>query len=101
MTQTVAQHVQAEPVEPTAPTDQSGRTLSRLALGIGLAVVSGVLAGLSFEDFHIWPLIWIAFVPALVAQHHVLPRKVSGLGLGIAVGVMFQFYMGPGLSDGK
>src|SRR3954447_9432498 len=72
-------------------------TAARTALGLLLSGLSGVLAGLSFEDFHIWPLIWFAFVPALVAQYHVLPRRLSGLGLGLAVGIMFQFYLGPGL----
>jgi apolipoprotein N-acyltransferase len=74
-------------------------TWPRLLAGIGLSVLSGVLATLSFEDYNIWPLIWIAFVPALVAQHHVLPRRWSGLGLAIAVGIMFQGYLGPGLSN--
>lgn len=76
-----------------------GRALPRLAAGTALAALSGVLATLSFEDYHIWPLIWVAFVPAIVAQHHVLPRRWSGLGLAIAVGIMFQGYLGPGLSN--
>lgn len=71
----------------------------RLVGGLALAGLSGVLAGLSFEGYHIWPLIWVAFVPALVAQYHVLPRRWSGLGLGVAIGIMFQMYLGPGLSN--
>ncbi|HVT20342.1 MAG TPA: nitrilase-related carbon-nitrogen hydrolase [Mycobacteriales bacterium] len=76
------------------------RIALRLVAGILLSVLSGVLAGLSFEGFHIWPFIWFAFVPALVAQYHVLPRRWSGLGLGISIGLMFQIYLGPGLADG-
>jgi len=74
-------------------------TLARLAAGVALAALSGVLAALSLEDYHVWPLVWVAFVPALVAHYHVLPRRWSGLGLGIAVGILYQAYLGPGLSD--
>ena len=43
---------------------------------------------------------WFAFVPAIVAQHRVLPPRLSGLGLGIAIGAYYQAYLGPGiLSD--
>ncbi|MGN6474833.1 MAG: apolipoprotein N-acyltransferase [Mycobacteriales bacterium] len=76
-------------------------TALRIVGGVLLAGLSGVLAGVSFEGFHIWPFIWFAFVPALVAQYYVLPRRWSGLGLGIAIGVMFQIYLGPGLADGN
>lgn len=77
------------------------RTALRVVAGLLLSALSGLLAGLSFEGFHIWPFIWFAFVPALVAQYHVLPRRWSGLGLGIAIGLMFQIYLGPGLKDGQ
>lgn len=70
-----------------------------LGLGLGLAALSGVLAIASFEDVHIDGLIWFAFVPAIVAQHRWLPPRWSGLGLGIAVGLMYQGYLGPGLSN--
>lgn len=70
-----------------------------LPLGVALSVLSGLLAVWSLEDFHVEVLVWIAFVPAIVAQHRVLPKRWSGLALGIAVGMLFQGYMGPGLSD--
>ncbi len=72
---------------------------SNLALGIALSVLSGLLAVWSLEDFHIELLASVAFVPAIVAQHRVLPKRWSGLALGIAVGMLFQGYMGPGLSN--
>lgn len=72
---------------------------TRLALGLGMSVLSGLLAVWSLEDFHISALVWVALVPGLVAQHRVLPRRWSGLGLGITVGVLFQGYLGPGLSN--
>jgi len=74
-------------------------TRTRLAFGLGLSVLSGLLAVWSLEDFHISALVWVALVPGLLAQHRVLPRRWSGLGLGITVGVLFQGYLGPGLSN--
>lgn len=71
--------------------------IRRLIGGLSLSLISGLLAVLSFEDYGIGGLIWFAFVPAIVAQHRILPPRVSGLALAIAVGVMFQGYMGPGL----
>jgi apolipoprotein N-acyltransferase len=93
-----AAEAQAAPAEDAR--SGSPRTAGRLIVGLLLAALSGVLAGVSFEGFHIWPLIWVAFVPALVAQYYVLPARWSGLGLGVAIGVMFQIYLGPGLADG-
>jgi apolipoprotein N-acyltransferase len=89
----------AEPAAAPPARRQPG-TAARIVGGLLLAAVSGVMAGVAFEGPHIWPFIWVAFVPALVAQYHVLPHRWSGLGLGVAVGIMFQIYLGPGLSDG-
>jgi apolipoprotein N-acyltransferase len=76
-------------------------SLRPLVFGIALSLLSGLLAVWSLEDFHIELLAWVAFVPAIVAQHRVLPRRWSGLALGIAVGVLFQGYLGPGLSNAE
>lgn len=74
-------------------------TRTRGGHGVLLGVVSGVLATLSLEDYHIWPLIFVAFVPAIVAQHRVMPARFQAVPLGIAVGMMFQGYLGPGLAS--
>lgn len=71
---------------------------SRGGHAILLAVVSGVLATLSLEDYHVWPLAFVAFVPAIVAQHRIMPARFQALPLAIAIGMMFQGYLGPGLS---
>lgn len=74
------------------------RTTSwRLVVGLSLSLASGVLAVLSLEDYGYSGLIWVAFVPAIIAQQRILPARASGLALAIAIGVMFQGYMGPGL----
>ncbi len=84
---------------PTAEHPSAAARRPRFWLGIGLSLLSGLLAVWSLEDFHVEFLVFVAFVPAIVAQHRVLPRRWSGLALGIAIGMMFQGYMGPGLSN--
>ncbi len=89
------------PVEADAP--KAGGMLHWLAGSRGghaimLGALSGVLATLSLEDYHIWPLIFVAFVPAIVAQHRVMPARFQALPLAIAIGMMFQGYLGPGLA---
>ena len=41
---------------------------------------------LAFAPHRAWYLVWIGFVPMLVAQHRVLPGRLSALAPGIAVG---------------
>lgn len=41
---------------------------------------------LAFAPHRLWYLVWIGFVPMLVAQHRVLPGRLSALAPGIAVG---------------
>jgi apolipoprotein N-acyltransferase len=65
----------------------------RVALGIVLSVVSGLLILLAFPPYGLWPLIWIAFIPYLVAQHRVLPPRLSRLAPAIAIGVWLQPYL--------
>lgn len=86
--------------EPPSLPGRPSRNLARLGAGIALGALSGVIATASFEPYHL-PLIWVAFVPMIVAQHRVLPRRLSGLAIGIGIGLMFQGYLGPGLSDAK
>jgi apolipoprotein N-acyltransferase len=68
----------------------------RLIAGIALALLSGALAAAA-TPYHDVPVMWLAFVPAIVAQHRVLPPRLSGLGLGIAIGAYYQSYLGPGI----
>ena len=58
----------------------------RAGIGILLAIFSAVLLTLSFPPYNLWLLIWVAFIPMLVAQFRVMPRKVSSLASAIAIG---------------
>lgn len=56
----------------------------RLALGLGLAVLSAGLLILSFPQYGgLFPLVLIAFVPMFVAQYRLMPRRWTGVPVGI------------------
>ncbi len=59
-------------------------TIMRLALGILLSALSGVMLLLSFPPYGLWPLMWISFVPYLVAQYRLMPFKWSSLAVALA-----------------
>ena len=70
-------------------------TIVRIGMGVALAGLSAALFTLAFPPFDLWPLIWVGFVPALLAQHRILPRRISGLAYGLALGGFFWGYFGP------
>ena len=63
----------------------------RFALGVVLSAASGLLLLLSFPPYGLWPLAWVALVPALFAQFRLLPKKWSSL----AVALYVLFWLGP------
>lgn len=63
--------------------------------GLLLGAVSGAAFILAFPPYEIWPLIFIGWVPALIAQHHVMPRKFSSVPTALAIGIWLEGYMGP------
>lgn len=66
----------------------------RFALGVVLSALSGILLLISFPPYGLWPLAWVALVPALIAQHRLLPRKWSSL----ATALYALFWLGPFLA---
>ena len=86
--------------EESEPTARRRRAVVRAVAGLLLGLLSGVLATLSLEPYHLWPLAFVAFVPAVIAQHRVMPRRLAPFALGAAVGGLFQGYLGPGLYEG-
>ncbi len=68
----------------------------RLLLGVGLSLFSAVLLTAAFPTHGLWPLVFMALVPMLVAQYWVFPKNWSGLAYGLGVGGFFFFYMSLG-----
>ncbi|HET7542374.1 MAG TPA: nitrilase-related carbon-nitrogen hydrolase [Polyangiaceae bacterium] len=58
----------------------------RIAFGCALSALSAGMLTLAFAPHRAWYLVWIGLVPMLVAQHRVLPGRLSALAPGIAVG---------------
>jgi len=67
----------------------------RLGIGILLSVISAILLTLAFPPYNLWFLVWIGFVPMMVAQFRVLPGKVSSLASAIAIGGWLGGYLTP------
>jgi apolipoprotein N-acyltransferase len=60
--------------------------IGRIVLGCAVAGLSAVLLTISFAPHDAWFLIWVGFVPMAVAQHRILPSRLSGLAPAIGVG---------------
>lgn len=71
----------------TSSRDQKGLALSapRTVLGLLLAASSAALLTLAFPPFNLGLLIWVGFVPMSVAQHRVLPGRISSLAPAVAI----------------
>src|SRR5690349_3521904 len=67
----------------------------RIVAGLALAALSGILITLAFPPYNLWPLIWIGFVPGIVAQFRVMPARAGGLAYGVMIGGFFWGYFGP------
>lgn len=72
----------------------TGQAALRFALGIALSAFSGLLLLFSFPPYGLWPLAWVALIPALFAQYRLLPLKWSRL----AGATYVLFWLGPYLA---
>ena len=69
--------------------------LMRIVLGLALSLLGGAAFILAFPPYEIWPLALIGYIPVLIAQHRILPPKLSSLATAVAIGVWLQGYLGP------
>ncbi len=74
--------------------------LPRTITGLMLAALSAALLTLAFPPYDLWPLIFVGLVPMIVAQHRLLPRRLSGLALAIGIGGFFWGYFGGMFANG-
>jgi apolipoprotein N-acyltransferase len=75
------------------PTVQPMTPNSRLLLGLLLGAVSAGLLILAFPPHNVWPLIFLAYMPMLLADYRVLPQRFAGLGSGIGIGGWLLVYL--------
>ncbi len=69
-------------------------------MGLLLSALTPVLVVAANPPVGLWPLIFVAFAPMVVAQHRVLPRRRSWLAPAIGIGGAYAVYFSPGLRDG-
>ena len=65
-------------------------------LGMGLSLLSALLLTAAFPPYELWPLVFIALVPMLVAQYRLFPRAWSGMAYALGIGGFFLFFMSLG-----
>jgi len=79
------------------PTDEErerrSRVVRRVVLGLALAALSAIALTAAFPPYGAWPLVVVGFVPLLVAQHRVLPARLSAFAPALAIGGFIGGYV--------
>jgi apolipoprotein N-acyltransferase len=88
---------EARGAAPESPSPPQGN----LGAGLALTALTPLLVLLANPPVGLWPLIFVAFVPMVVAQHRVLPRRRSWLAPALGIGGAYAVYFSPGLADGE
>lgn len=65
----------------------------RLVIGAGLSFLSALLVTLSMPPYGYWPLAVLGFLPMILAQFRILPRRFSSLASAITIGGLVGFYI--------
>lgn len=76
-------------------------TAGRVLGGLGLGLLSGVLATLAFPPFGLWPLIFVAWVPMVVGMYRVAPPAWAKWVFGLMMGAYLAGQFSPGLAEGE
>lgn len=72
----------------------------RIAIGLALSVLSGVMLTISFAPYNVWFLVFIAFLPLLIAQYRIMPAKHSSLASAVMIATWLYLYFGPSFFQG-
>jgi len=70
-------------------------TAARIAGGVTLSLTSGIMLTAAFAPYNVWPLIFVAFIPLIIAQYRVMPAKLSSLAPAVMIGTWLYLYFGP------
>ncbi len=76
----------------TGPVSWPLHSILRIILGLILAAAGALCLTLAFPPYEIWPLVLVGFVPILLSLHRIMPRRLSGLALGVGIGGFFYGY---------
>ncbi len=72
----------------------------RIVFGLALAGLSGLMLTTSFAPYNVWPIIFIAFIPLIIAQYRVMPGKYSSLAPALMIATWLYLYFGPSFFPG-
>lgn len=73
---------------------------SRTAIGLILSVLSGLMLTAAFSPYNQWALVFIAFVPLMIAQMRVMPKPLSSLASAVMIATWLFLYFGPTFFQG-
>jgi apolipoprotein N-acyltransferase len=71
------------------------KSITRTLIAILLSTLSGLLLFLAFPPYNLWPLMWVAFIPMIIAQYRIFPPKISSLAPAITIGGWLGGYLYP------
>ncbi len=75
------------------PVVQRRAQTTRILIGVILGFLSAAMLILAFPPYNVWPLIFLAFAPMLLADYRVLPERWAGLGSALGWGVWLLVYL--------
>jgi len=65
----------------------------RIGIGVALSILSGGLLFLAYPPVNLWPLIWLAIIPYLIAQYRFMPRRWAALAPTISMTMFLWPYL--------
>ncbi len=72
----------------------------RLVVGLALSLISGLMLTAAFAPYNVWPLVFVAFIPLIIAQYRVMPAKFSSLASAVMIATWLYLYFGPSFFTG-
>jgi len=75
-------------------------TAARITAGLALSLVSGIMLTAAFAPYNAWLLVFVAFIPLIIAQYRVMPAKLSSLAPAVMIGTWLYLYFGPSFFPG-
>ena len=72
----------------------------RFTIGLLLSVLSGIMLTVSFAPYNVWPLVFVAFLPLILAQYRIMPAKHSSLASAAMIATYLYLYFGPSFFPG-
>ena len=72
----------------------------RIFIGLALSILSGLMLTAAFAPYNAWPLVFIAFLPLILAQYRVMPAKLTSLAPAVMIATYLYLYFGPSFFKG-